>query len=80
MSSEPTRLQRFVLGVMPDRWARAAETESKEWHLICTRCGQSVSWWESGGIRFKARSKGKRMRRRCRACGERSWHRVERLR
>jgi hypothetical protein len=31
-----------------------------------------------GGVRFGAKSKGKRMRLMCPACSHRAWHKVER--
>ena len=74
----PSRVQRIVLRLLPGGLAARAEQESKEWMMICADCGHATSWWEMGGIRLGARSKGKRMRRRCSACGEKTWQRVER--
>jgi len=58
--------------------AAAAERESREWFLICRNCGHERTYAEIGGIRYGAYSRGKRMRLRCPACGERRWHDVER--
>ena len=78
MASPRTRTQRLILALLPDRLATRAEQESKEWVAVCTACGHATSYWEMGGIRLGAYSKGKRMRRRCGACGQKSWQRVER--
>ena len=74
----PTGIQRLVLRLLPRRMAARAAQESKEWVAVCGACGHATSWWEMGGIRFGAASKGKRTRRRCAACGETGWQRVER--
>lgn len=51
------------------------EAESRRWMLQCP-CGSEISFWEIGGIRYGAYSKGKKMLRRCRQCGKLKWHRV----
>jgi predicted RNA-binding Zn-ribbon protein involved in translation (DUF1610 family) len=74
---EPPRLlQRLAVRLL----GTAAEQESREWMLVCPRCGHARSVWDLGGVRYKAASKGKRKRMRCPACGETGWHRVERHR
>lgn len=78
MASEPNRLQRFVRRTAPGRIADRAERESKQWQVICVKCGQATSWWEMGGIRVGAYSRGKRLIRRCESCGRLRCHRVER--
>ena len=70
-------MQRLVLRLMPGR-AADIERESREWKVICPNCGHERSYWEIGGVRYKAKSKGKRMRMQCPNCGERRWHKVER--
>jgi uncharacterized OB-fold protein len=62
---------------MPGR-AGDMERESREWKVICPRCGRERSIWELGGIRYKARSRGKRMGMKCDACGRWRMHKVER--
>ncbi|WP_170952602.1 hypothetical protein [Rhodobacter sp. JA431] len=42
---------------------------SEAWKMICPNCGHAVSVWESGGIRWGAKSVGKRVAGRCPACG-----------
>jgi hypothetical protein len=55
-----------------------AIAESKEWFVVCPNCGHARSYWEIGGLRYKAKSKGKRVGHRCAECDEWSMHRVER--
>ena len=73
----PSLVQRLVLRLMPRR-AAEIERESREWLVICPNCGFARSYWEIGGVRYKARSRGKRIGLRCPSCGKRKWHRVER--
>jgi hypothetical protein len=76
---KPPRLtQRLILRILPKRLEERAIRESKEWHFICDTCGRATSFWDTGGIRMGAYSKGKRMLFRCQACGKQRWHRVER--
>lgn len=62
-------LQRFILALLPRRWGEEARAQSQAWHLCCTRCGTGRSVWDAGGIRWKARSAGKRTLVRCARCG-----------
>lgn len=71
-------IQRFFTFLMPRRWAEAMEAESREWMLICPKCGHERSVWDAGGVRWKARSVGKRVLQRCVSCGENGWARLER--
>ena len=73
----PRFVQRVVLRLLGGR-AAEAERESRAWMVICPRCEHARSVWELGGVRYGARSKGKRQRLRCPACRETGWHRVER--
>ena len=52
------------------------EAESRLWMLQCPHCGNEKSFWEIGGIRYGASSRGKKMYRRCTECGKRGWHKV----
>ena len=61
---------------MPKR-AAEIERQSREWMLICPDCANERSYWEIGGVRYRAKSVGKRVRLACPACGRRTWHRVE---
>jgi len=69
--------QRLVTRLAPHR-AAAIERESREWIVTCPHCGRSASYWELGGVRYKAASKGKRIRGRCSRCNRRVWAKVER--
>ena len=51
------------------------EAESRSWMVQCP-CGEEASYWELGGMRYKASSRGKRLLRRCAKCGRFRWHRV----
>ena len=69
--------QRLITRLMPHR-AAEIERESREWIVVCPNCGRSASYWELGGVRYKAASKGKRIRGHCSGCRKRVWARVER--
>jgi endogenous inhibitor of DNA gyrase (YacG/DUF329 family) len=75
----PSWIQRLIKRIAPHR-AAAIERESREWIVSCPNCGRSASYWELGGVRYKAASKGKRIRGRCSQCGKTVWARVERRR
>jgi DNA-directed RNA polymerase subunit RPC12/RpoP len=76
--TEPrNRIQRFIARLFGTR-AGDMESESREWLVICPKCGRERNIWELGGIRYKARSRGKRMGMRCDACGSWRMHKVER--
>jgi RNase P subunit RPR2 len=54
------------------------ERESREWVVTCPSCGLERTYWDIGGVRYKASSRGKRIGLRCPSCGKRSMHAVER--
>jgi predicted RNA-binding Zn-ribbon protein involved in translation (DUF1610 family) len=68
--------QRIVMRLMPGR-ADEIERQSREWFITCPKCGFERTYWDIGGVRYKARSKGKRMWFRCPSCGRRAMHAVE---
>ena len=70
-------IQRLVTRLAPHR-AAEIERESREWLVTCPHCGHARSYWELGGVRYKAASKGKRMGIHCPSCGKRSMAPVER--
>jgi ribosomal protein S27E len=49
-----SRLQKFILRLLPASWAKAAEAESREWHMRCPACGRERTLWDSSGIRWRA--------------------------
>jgi endogenous inhibitor of DNA gyrase (YacG/DUF329 family) len=71
-----SRTQRLVMWLMRGR-AADIERESREWFVTCPNCGLERSYWDIGGVRYKARSRGKRIGLRCPSCGKRSVHPVE---
>jgi DNA-directed RNA polymerase subunit RPC12/RpoP len=68
--------QRIVLRLMPGR-ADEVERQSREWFIVCPNCGFERTYWDIGGVRYKARSRGKRIGLRCPSCGRRAMHPVE---
>jgi len=61
---------------LPADIAADIEAKSRAWKLICRECGHVTSFWEIGGIRWKAVG-NPRKRFKCAACGHRTWHRGE---
>jgi len=70
-----TKLQSIVKKLLPKKTADALEVESRQWMLRCP-CGAERSVWDAGGIRFAASGNPRRLMK-CAACGERTWHKVE---
>jgi hypothetical protein len=68
-------LQKFIVSIVPEKWARSMEAESRLWMIRCG-CGYGRSVWEMGGIRWKGGGRPRTFLR-CPQCGQRSWHRVE---
>jgi len=54
------------------------ERQSREWFVLCPHCGLKRTFWDIGGVRYRARSRGKRIGLRCSSCGKRGMHVVER--
>ena len=73
----PSLAQRLAMWLMRRR-AADIERESREWFVVCPKCGLARSYWDIGGVRYKARSRGKRVGLRCPSCGKWSMHPVER--
>ena len=71
-----SRTQRLFTRLMPRR-AAAIERESREWMVICPKCGFERSVWDLGGVRYKAKG-SQRVRGKCPRCGESGWFRMER--
>ena len=53
------------------------KAESEDWMLQCP-CGHETSVAELGGVRYGAKSKGKKTLLKCQQCGKRTWHRFYR--
>ncbi|MBK9124264.1 MAG: hypothetical protein IPM16_14260 [Chloroflexi bacterium] len=62
-------IQRFFKRILPAKWAANMETESKRWVFTCENCDTQSSFWDIGGIRWKATG-DKRTVIRCPACGD----------
>ncbi|QYK40765.1 MAG: hypothetical protein KF887_15345 [Paracoccaceae bacterium] len=67
----------LILRLMPASWRAAAEAESREWHMVCTRCGHAASIWDRGGLRFKAAGRPL-ARAHCAGCAQVTVARIER--
>lgn len=67
----------LILRLMPATWRAAAEAESREWHLICGRCGSAESVWSRGGLRWKAMGRPLTSAY-CHDCAQTTPHRYER--
>lgn len=72
----PSLTQRLVMRLMRGR-AHEIERQSREWFVVCPNCGLERTYWDIGGVRYKARSRGKRIGLRCSSCGKRGMHPVE---
>ncbi|MET3963811.1 putative RNA-binding Zn-ribbon protein involved in translation (DUF1610 family) [Marmoricola sp. OAE513] len=60
--------QRLVLRFAGNR-AAEIERESRSWVVHCPSCGVRTSYWDLGGVRWKASSTGKKIRSTCPGCG-----------
>ena len=67
-------MQRMLTTLLPKTSVEAMKAESEDWMVQCP-CGQETSVWALGGVRFGAKSKGKKTLMKCAKCGERTWHR-----
>lgn len=69
--------QKLFGSLLPKETMAALETDSRDWMVQCP-CGHAISVWDLGGIRYKAKSRGKRSLIRCQKCGKLRWHRYYR--
>ncbi len=67
-----SKLQRFLLAVLPSSLGKAMEKQSRLWTMRCPDCGAETSVWDAGGIRYLAAGRPRRLFR-CPKCGPR-WH------
>ncbi|MBU6276976.1 MAG: hypothetical protein KGQ61_10080 [Planctomycetes bacterium] len=67
-------LRDLILAVVPAGVAASMERDSRAWKLTCP-CGHTRSFWEIGGIRWKAAGEPRKLLR-CPACGKLEWHRT----
>ncbi len=66
-------IQRFLIAILPKRWAESMEAESRRWMIRCDCCHSERSVWDAGGIRWKAAGSPKQ-RMPCPTCGKVCWH------
>ena len=69
--------QKLFAALLPKSAMEAMEAESRDWMMQCP-CGHEISVWDIGGIRYKAKSVGKRSLLRCQKCNKRTWHQYHR--
>jgi len=67
-------LQKLFVAVLPKKWAESMEAESRNWIARCP-CGFERSFWEAGGIRWKAAGRERRYLS-CPHCGHSRWHTI----
>ena len=61
-------VQSFARTILPTSWFDQMRASSERWMIQCTKCAKEQSVWEAGGIRWKAKSIGKRIAARCSQC------------
>ncbi|MBI1259541.1 MAG: hypothetical protein GC204_18900 [Chloroflexi bacterium] len=72
-----SRTQEFLKRVLPEKWAADMEAESRSWMIKCSKCGNEMSVWDVGGVRWKAAGNPKKVMR-CRKCGQVALHEIYR--
>ncbi|HYP41442.1 MAG TPA: hypothetical protein VEX13_13870 [Chloroflexia bacterium] len=78
MSAERKSLvQRFFTSLVSPERAAEMEADSRRWMLQCPECGYERSFWDIGGIRYKAVGNQRNLMR-CTNCGRRTWHKAYR--
>jgi transcription elongation factor Elf1 len=70
-------MRKLFASLVSNERLEAMKAESEDWMVQCP-CGHENSVWALGGIRYKARSTGKRTLLKCQQCGKRTWHRYYR--
>lgn len=68
-------IQQFVLKIFPVSRSKAIEAESRAWKVRCDTCGEEISVWERGGVRWKAAG-NQHLRAKCLKCGKTQWHTI----
>jgi hypothetical protein len=71
----PVSIRNLFLKVLPARIAAGIEAESRSWILRCRTCAYERSYWDAGGIRYKA-SGSPRTATTCPRCRRRRMHDV----
>lgn len=73
-----TSLQKFILRILPAKWAASIEADSRSWMARCANCGAERSVWEMGGIKWKA-SGSPSMLLTCSRCKKTSLQKITRI-
>jgi hypothetical protein len=68
-------VQKFFTSLVSPETAARMEADSRAWMLQCPRCGFERSFWDIGGIRYKATGNQRNLLR-CPQCGQVSWHKA----
>lgn len=68
-------IQKLVAALLPKKWAENMEAASRNWMARCSTCGFERSFWDAGGIRWKAAGKLNRYLF-CPKCGRARWHAI----
>jgi hypothetical protein len=69
--------QKLFIALFPRSWAEDMEADSRRWMLQCPKCGYERSFWDIGGIRWRATGNQRNLMR-CPNCGQVSWHKAYR--
>ena len=67
-------LQKLIVAVLPKKWSDSIEAGSRTWIAHCP-CGFERSFWEAGGVRWKAGGKEK-VYLSCPQCGRSHWNTI----
>ena len=70
-------VQKYFTSLVSPATAARMEADSRAWMLQCPKCGYERSFWDMGGIRYKAVGNQRNLMR-CLQCGEVSWHKAYR--
>jgi predicted RNA-binding Zn-ribbon protein involved in translation (DUF1610 family) len=61
------------MAILPAKLAADMQAASQRWMFVCPNCGFERSYWEVGGIRWKAAGNPRNLLR-CPNCGRNTWH------
>jgi hypothetical protein len=68
-------IQKLFMKILPARWAKDMEAQSRTWIIRCSACGFERSIWDIGGIRWRAYGNSSTFGR-CPQCGKRTVHKI----
>lgn len=70
------KAQRLVLKLFGET-GEEVEREARSTFLTCPECGNEVTYWEVAGVRGTGIDDHAKVRLRCKRCGMRTWHEVD---